>query len=164
MLPKYSALGKKETPPPHHYLHHKSRLYDLTRPLVGHAASFLTGKPNQTSVASARRSGGRQSRRRRLFQREEGLGPQAWHSRKLFPSINCRGAARDGALSQRRTSTGSQFPGRERGWAPSGAEGAGSSADADLGWFWQSIWYRLSISLPDRRNPLTIPYAETREL
>lgn len=110
MLPKYSALGKKK--------HHRHTIIciinqDLTRPLVGLAASLLSGKPARGSATragagtAATGTGGL------------ALGP----SRKLFPSINCQGAAGDGALAQRRTSTGSHLspccgcPSRERGWS-----------------------------------------------
>jgi len=53
MLPKYSALGKTKR--------HRHTIIciinqdslDLTRPLVGLAASFLSGKPDRASVAGA---------------------------------------------------------------------------------------------------------------
>lgn len=71
--------------------------------------------------------GGRQSSRSRLFQREEGLGSQAWRSRRPFPSLPQiakvlqemeRYRKEEPALGPTFT-TYRGFPNREQGWAAS---------------------------------------------
>lgn len=127
MLPKYSALGKKK-------LHRHTIIciitqdsLDLTRPLVGLAASFLSGKPKVTSAASACRSrvaGGAAAAACSRGKRGLAL---TWRSRKPFPSLPQMAKVLQEMEHYRKEepalgptfTTYRGFPYREQGWAAS---------------------------------------------
>lgn len=152
MLPKYSALGKKK--------HHRHTIIciinqdslDLTRPLVGLTASFLSGKPNQASAASACRS-------QVAGKADAGVVPEgrgAWLSgmalKKALPLHKLPRCCKRWSIITKKNQhwvplllPTVAFPLGSRVGLPRVSESAGSSVDAvRLGWFWLSIWYRLS--------------------